>query len=121
LPGFASLTGEYPAMLTSIKLLHTAIWFCMATSIVYLPFAGLARQFRVAWILTAVILAECSILALNHGRCPLTDLAAHYTTERVDNFDIYLPMWLARYNKEIFGSLFLAGEAVVIWRRMAKR
>jgi hypothetical protein len=42
-------------------------------------------------------------------RCPLTDVAARYTDERADNFDIYLPLWLARYNKQIFGPLFAAG------------
>jgi hypothetical protein len=35
-----------------------------------------------------------------------TDVAARYTDDRRDNFDIYLPLWLARYNKLIFGWLF---------------
>jgi hypothetical protein len=50
------------------------------------------------------------------GRCPLTDLAGRYTEERVDNFDIYLPLWLARRNKMIFGTLFAVGELVVLGR-----
>jgi hypothetical protein len=25
------------------------------------------------------------------------------------NFDIYLPRWMARYNKQIFGTLFVLG------------
>jgi hypothetical protein len=29
-------------------------------------------------------------------RCPLTGIAARYTDDRRDNFDIYLPPWLAR-------------------------
>jgi hypothetical protein len=45
----------------------------------------------------------------------LTDLAASFTDNRPDNFDIYLPMWLARHNKTIFGSLFVAGEVIVVW------
>lgn len=28
---------------------------------------------------------------------------------RQPNFDIYLPRWLARYNKEIFGPLYFVG------------
>ena len=43
------------------------------------------------------------MLAVNHMRCPLTDLAARYTVNREDNYDIYLPPWLARHNKQIFG------------------
>jgi hypothetical protein len=56
------------------------------------------------------------ILAVNKGRCPLTNLAGRYTRDRTDNFDIYLPLWLARHNKMIFGTLFLLGELFVIGR-----
>jgi hypothetical protein len=61
-------------------------------------------------------LGECLVLAVNRGRCPLTNLAARYTDERAANFDIYLPEWLARHNKSIFGLLFVAGELVLLWR-----
>lgn len=52
----------------------------------------------------------------NRGRCPLTTIAARYTDDRRDNFDIYLPLWLARYNKVIFGSLFGVGLLLAIGR-----
>ncbi len=42
-----------------------------------------------------VMLVEVAVLAFNGMRCPLTDLAARYTDDRRDNFDIYLPLWLA--------------------------
>jgi len=66
-----------------------------------------------------VVLIEVSILACNRMRCPLTDVAARYTSERRDNFDIYLPVWLARENKRIFGALFVAGllYTVAAWMR----
>lgn len=41
-------------------------------------------------------------------------VAARYTGDRNDNFDIYLPLWLARYNKPIFGTLFVVGVAVAL-------
>ncbi len=53
---------------------------------------------------------ECLVLVFNRGRCPLTDVAGRYTSARSANFDIYLPVWLARYNKEIFGVVF------AVWR-----
>ena len=56
------------------------------------------------------------MLAFNKGRCPLTSLAARYTADRRDNFDIYLPQWLARYNKLIFGTLYVAGVAFALAR-----
>jgi hypothetical protein len=46
----------------------------------------------------------------------LTDLASGYTKERADNFDIYLPLWLARHNKTIFGTMFVVGELFVLGR-----
>ena len=46
---------------------------------------------------------------------PLTTVAARCTHERRANFDIYLPEWLARYNKHIFGALYAAGLAFTLW------
>jgi len=70
--------------------------------------------------LTGLIVAECIVLFLNRGRCPLTDLAARFTADRAANFDIFLPRWLAQNNKIIFGSLFVAGEVVYLWRWLAR-
>lgn len=105
-------------MLISIKLLHTAIWAFMVGCVLALPVVGLKRRFKWAMILTAIILVECGVLALNSGRCPLTNVAARFTSERVDNFDIYLPNWLARHNKTIFGTLFVVNELIVLWCRL---
>lgn len=102
--------------LQHIKLLHTAVWAVMAASVLALPWVGWWRQFRWAFWLTLLIVGECMVLALNGGRCPLTDVAAGYTNDRACNFDIYLPLRLACYNKQIFGSLFVVGEFVVVWR-----
>ena len=99
-----------------IKLLHTLIWVAMAGCVVAIPIEGALCQFRMAALLTGIVLAECAVLALNHGRCPLTDLAGRFTEERRENFDIYLPLWLARWNKAIFGTLFVLGEVFVLGR-----
>jgi hypothetical protein len=102
--------------LKQIRLLHTVIWAVMAAAIVAVLGAAWFSQFRWASGLTLLVLGECLVLAFNGGRCPLTDVAARYTEERSANFDIYLPMWLARYNKQIFGFLFVVGELVLLWR-----
>ena len=106
-------------MLTAIKLLHTLIWAFLAGSILALPVVGVVRRFRWAAILTGLVLVECAVLAVNGGRCPLTDWAARFTNDRAPSFDIYLPNWLAEHNKIIFGVLFVAGELVVFacWLR----
>jgi len=77
--------------------------------------AALEHRFDWAVGLSVLVLAECLVLAINEMRCPLTDLAAKYTDDRSDNFDIYLPGQLARYNKVIFGTLFVCGEIVLVW------
>ena len=66
-------------------------------------------MFTHAAVASGVVLFEVAVLMLNQFRCPLTDVAARYTDDRRDNFDIYLPLWLARYNKTIFGLLYVAG------------
>lgn len=104
-------------MLTAIKLLHTAIWAFLVGCILALPIAGFMHRFDWVLILSAIILFECGTLALNRGRCPLTRLAAKFTDERVHNFDIYLPNWLARHNKAIFGALLVINELIVLWYR----
>jgi hypothetical protein len=108
-------------VLTAIKLLHTVIWAFLAASILALPVLAMLRRFRWAVILTMIVLLECGVLAVNGGRCPLTDLAARYTVDRGSNFDIYLPSWLAEHNKLIFGTLFVLSELIVVcrWRGSA--
>lgn len=98
------------SILIGIKLLHTTVWLFFVACIVAIPIVAQFRHFRAAAILSGVVLGECLLLAVNRCRCPLTNLAAGFTDERADNFDICLPLWLARYNKTIFGTLFAAGE-----------
>jgi len=88
---------------------------------VALPILGWRRRFRWAAGLSALVLVECAVLAVNHFRCPLTGLAARYTEERAANFDIYLPEWLARHNQSLFGALFVAGGLFALWRWLAAR
>ncbi len=113
------LSAVLEFMLITIKLAHTAIWALLAGAILVLPVLVIRRRFQWALAITLIILFECGILALNAGRCPLTDLAARYTSDRAANFDIYLPVWLAAHNKIIFGVLFLAGEILLLlcWLR----
>ena len=73
------------------------------------PIAAGLHRFRLAAFFAGLVLLECLVLVLNGWRCPITDLAARYAPETSDNFDIYLPNWLARHNKTIFGVLFVAG------------
>lgn len=107
------------AALRAVKLLHTAVWALFASCILALPVVAWFGNFRMALILIALVLVEVVVLLANRLSCPLTSVAARYTEARGANFDIYLPLCIARYNKQIFGTLFLAGVVFtwVMWRR----
>ena len=100
--------------LQTIKVVHTLVWAFFASCIVAIPFLAWRGQIRAAAVLIAVVFLEVAVLAVNRWRCPLTGVAARYTDDRRDNFDIYLPVWVARYNKTIFGGLYLAGIAMTL-------
>ncbi|MFZ5842828.1 MAG: hypothetical protein ACOY3E_07990 [Pseudomonadota bacterium] len=98
-----------------IKLIHTLVWLVFAGAIVAIPFFAMRDELRTAWWLIGFVLLEVLVLLANRMRCPLTDVAGRYTSVRDDNFDIYLPRWLARHNKLIFGGLYLAAIALTTW------
>jgi hypothetical protein len=102
-------------MLPLIKLLHTVVWAMLAGCIIALPVASQRHRIDVVVLLMFIILIECGILGLNYFICHDTAFAAIYTEDRRDSFDIYLPNWMARYNKTIFGTLFIINELVVVW------
>lgn len=103
--------------LVAIKVAHTVVWAFFVGCIFAIPAMGILGRFRMAWILCGVVLVECLALAANRGQCPLTPIAAQYTTERHLGFDSYLPEWVARWNKELFGAIFVIGVIFVLWRQ----
>jgi uncharacterized membrane protein len=105
--------------LRAVKVAHTIVWAIFAGSIVALPIAAFHQRMGLALVLISLVMVEVLILVANKFRCPLTNVAARFTADRSDNFDIYLPLWVARYNKQIFGSLFLIGlvYTLVQWQR----
>ena len=103
------MAGDAAARLRAIKLLHTAVWALLVGIILAIPVLAWQNRFTGVAVFTGIMLVEVAVLAFNGMRCPLTDLAARYTDDRRDNFDIYLPLFVARYNKQIFGTLYVAG------------
>ncbi len=108
--------------LVLIKLVHTVAWTFFVACIAGVPLAALAGRFDLALYCGGAVLVEVAVLVLNAWRCPLTAVAARYTDDRRSNFDIYLPEWVARHNKGIFGTLYVAGIAiaVVLWLERAQ-
>ena len=115
-PALAMKVPAAPNALIAVKAAHTLVWWFFVGCILGIPVAAARNDFRAAVFLIALVMLECAVLALNRGRCPLTDLACRFTADRTPNFDIYLPVWVARYNKQIFGPLFVAVSAFALLR-----
>ena len=99
-----------------IRIVHTVVWFVFAASIVLIPLATYLNRWAMAFWLIGFVALEVIVLLVNRMRCPLTDIAGRYTADRRDNFDIYLPLWLARHNKTIFGTLYVVAVFYAVFR-----
>lgn len=103
--------------LLTIKWVHTVIWACFVTMIGYVLYCGMTGRITMStWVSIGLIIGEGLVLLLFQFSCPLTVMARRYSDSERANFDIFLPEWLARHNKVIFTSLFIAGFALVIYR-----
>lgn len=110
------MPSERSRILSRIKMLHTAVWLFFVICILAIPVAAAWRRFFWAEVLAGTVFLECAVLTFNRGRCPLTELASRYTDDRAPNFDIYLPKWVARHNKALFGSIFIADILFLTWQ-----
>ncbi|MBL7775062.1 MAG: hypothetical protein JNK89_03620 [Saprospiraceae bacterium] len=103
--------------LRTIKIVHTLIWAFFVAIIFYTLYCGIAdRVTAYTWIAIGLVVLEGVVLLIFNMYCPLTVLARRYSDSEKDNFDIYLPNWLARHNKRIFTSIFLVAVALVLLR-----
>lgn len=100
-----------------IKTLHTVIWAFFVTVIFYVLYSGLENQITIyTWIGIILIIGEGLVLLLFRMYCPLTVLARKYSNSQKDNFDIFLPNWLAKHNKLIFTTIFVVAVIIVVIR-----
>ncbi len=100
-----------------VKSIHTLIWLFFNVVIFYLLYAVVVNKIDVwVWVCIGLVLLEGLVLAFNKLRCPLTLVAEQYSDSQKANFDIYLPNWLAKYNKEIYTTIFLVAVSVLVFR-----
>jgi hypothetical protein len=102
--------------LKAIKFAHTVVWAFFVICILAIPVLTAISNFHLAAVFTVIVACEVGVLVLNKMRCPLTGIAARYTDDRQANFDIYLPEWLARNNKQIFGTLYASAVLFLLLR-----
>ena len=103
-----------------VKLLHTLIWIFFNVVIFYLLYAVVVNRIDVwVWICLAAILGEALVLVLFKTVCPVTIVARRYSDSKAENFDIFLPLWLAKYNKEIYTVIVLISVILLAYRLLA--
>lgn len=100
-----------------VKLLHTLIWLFFNVVICYLLYAVFANKIdKWVWICIGLIVMEAIILLIFKSMCPVTLIAQKYSDSSKANFDIYLPNWLAKYNKLIYSAIVLAAIIILLYR-----
>ena len=103
--------------LTLIKAIHTAIWIFFNVVIFYMLYAAIINKLDAwLWIGYGIILVEAIVLLAFKWYCPLTVWARKYSQSSQANFDIYLPLWLAKYNKLIYSGILLVIMALTFLR-----
>jgi hypothetical protein len=103
--------------LSTIKIIHTLIWIFFNTVLFYMAYAIVVNKIdKFVWIGIALILLEGLVLLLFKKMCPLTIIARKYSGSDKANFDIYLPNWLAKYNKLIYTIFFIIILCGIAWR-----
>jgi hypothetical protein len=68
------------------------------------------------WIGYGLFIVEGLVLLFFKFFCPLTIVARKYSDSTRHNFDIYLPEWLARYNKIIYTGILIIIMAITVYR-----
>ncbi len=107
--------------LVLFKIIHTIIWLFYNVVLFYMAYAVIVNKIdKYVWIGIALILAEGIVLLVFKKICPLTLMAREYSNSDKDNFDIYLPNWLAKYNKLIYIIFFAITVCGVIYRLVNK-
>ena len=87
---------ENETKLTLIKVIHTLIWIFFNFVLFYMLYASIANKLDLwLWLGYGFVFLEGLILLTFKSHCPLNLMAQKYTSSTKDNFDIYLPSWLA--------------------------
>ena len=105
------------SQLTLIKIIHTIVWIFFNVVLFYMAYAVIVNKIdRLVWIGVALIVLEGVVLLIFSKMCPLTIIARKYSDSTKNNFNIYLPDWLAKYNKLIYTTFFIIIVAGIFYR-----
>ncbi|MEP7229288.1 MAG: hypothetical protein ABI691_03495 [Ginsengibacter sp.] len=93
------------------------IWIFFNFVIFYMLYAVIINKIdQWLWIGYGLFILEGITLIIFKFFCPLTLIARRYSNSSKNNFDIYLPNWLAKYNKVIYTSILIMIVIITIYR-----
>ena len=103
--------------LIQVKIIHTLIWLFFNFVIFYMLYAVSTNKLDIwLWVGYGFIILEGLTLLIFKFICPLTLIARKYSNSPKDNFDIYLPNWLARYTKFIYTIIMIIIIIITIYQ-----
>jgi hypothetical protein len=109
--------NEAAKQLLLIKIIHTLVWLFFNVVIFYLFYAVVTNKIdNWVWIGLGLFVIEGIVLLVFKMMCPLTVMARKYSDSTKDNFDIFLPNWLAKHNKLIYTSFLGIIIVILIYR-----
>lgn len=108
---------NFQSKLILVKIIHTLVWLFFNVVLFYMSYAVIINKIdKFVWIGIGLIVLEGVVLLIFNKMCPLTIVARKYSDSTKDNFDIYLPNWLAKWNKTIYTILFVLIMFGLIYR-----
>ena len=103
--------------LLALKIVHTTIWAFYASILVYMYYLVFLKKIDFTfWIAVFLVLLEATILLICEWKCPLTVYMERYVEKSDVGFDIFLPQWMAKYNKIGYSTLFVLCLILAIYR-----
>jgi hypothetical protein len=112
-----AVNSKYGKLLI-VKIIHTLVWIFFNVVIFYLFYAVVSNKIdKWVWIGLGLFVLEGIVLVIFRNMCPLTVIARKYSDSSKNNFDIFLPDWLAKNNKLIY-SIFLGVIIILLAYRL---
>jgi hypothetical protein len=96
--------------LALVRLIHTAIYLVMASSVFVVLYSGITGAGGPwLWVAAGLVITESLVFTVSGMKCPLTAVAVRYGAGKGELFDTFLPERLTRYTLRVFGPLILLG------------
>ncbi|SPF42549.1 conserved membrane hypothetical protein [Candidatus Desulfosporosinus infrequens] len=103
--------------LLALKIVHTTIWVFYVSILVYMYYLVFLNKIDYTfWIAVFSVCLEATIVLIFGWKCPLTVYMERYVEKNEVCSDIFLPQWLAKYNKNGYSILFFLCLILAIYR-----